>query len=119
MGLLDQGGLLLGTFLCGLLVKAFSQELLLQSLHLLTIMLVEGHVVVADEMIALLATRLRSFSVAPFLPSQHRLADMDATVVDDIGFHHLVAVGRHDLRQRPSQEVVAHMTEMERLVGVG
>ena len=44
---------------------------------------------------------------------------MDAAVVDDVGLDHLVAVGSHDLCQRPSQKVVAHMPQMEWFVGVG
>ena len=44
---------------------------------------------------------------------------MDATVVDDIGLHHLVAVGLHDFGQAEAQQVVAHVSQVQRLVGVG
>ena len=44
---------------------------------------------------------------------------MYAAVVHDVGLHHLVAVGGHNLCQRPAQQVVAHMAQVQRLVGVG
>ena len=65
-------------------------------------MLVESHVVVADEVVALLAARLGSLTITPLQPGQHRLTDMDTTVIHDIGLHHLVAIGLHDLCQRPA-----------------
>ena len=43
---------------------------------------------------------------------------MNTTVVDDVGLDHFIAVCLHDLSQRPAEEVVAHVTEVERLVGV-
>ena len=88
-------------------------------LHLGTVVLVERHVVVADEGVAFLARSLRCFSVAELQPSQHRLADMNTAVVHDVGLHHAVAVSLHDLRQRPAEQVVAHVSEVERFVGVG
>ena len=44
---------------------------------------------------------------------------MYSAVVHDVGLDHLVAVGLHDLGQRPPQEVVAHVAQVEGLVGVG
>ena len=41
---------------------------------------------------------------------------MYATVVDDVGFHHLVAVGLHDFGKAPSQQVVAHMPQVQRVL---
>ena len=110
VSLLDEGCLLLGL----LFVHAFGHELL----HLLTVVLVEQHVVVANEVVALLATRLRRLAVTPLQPCQHRLADVYATVVDDVRLHHAVAIGLHDFGQAPTQQVVAHMAQVQRFVGV-
>ena len=117
--LLDERSLGLGFLLSLLVGHAFGNELRLQLFHFLAIMLVEGHVVVADEMVALLSARFGRLAVAVFQPCEHRLADVYAAVVHDVGLHHAVAVGLHDLRQAPSQQVVAHMTEVEGLVRVG
>ena len=111
VGFLDERCLLLGF----LLVHALGHEFL----HLLTIVLVEGHIVVADEVVTFLTTGLWCLAIAVFQPCQHRLADMDTTVVHDVGLHHLVTIGFHDLRQRPSEEVVTHMSEVQGLIGVG
>lgn len=81
-------------------------------------MLVESHVIVTDEMVTLFTAGLGSLTIAPFQPSEHRLTDMNTTVVDDIRLHYLIAVRLHDLRQRPTQQVVAHMTEVEGLVSI-
>ena len=81
-------------------------------------MLVEGYIVVADEVVALLAGSFRSFAIAPLEPGEHRLTDVDTTVVNDVCLDYLVAVSLHNLSQRPAEEVVAHMTQVKRLVGV-
>ena len=112
MGLLYQRSLILGFLLGSLFVHAFCHELGFQFLHLLAVVLVESHIEVTDEVVALHAACLWSNAVAPLLPCEHRLADVDTTVVHDICLHHLVAVCRHDLRQRPSEQVVAHMTQV-------
>ena len=44
---------------------------------------------------------------------------MDASVVHDVGLYHLVAIGLHNLCQRPTQQVVADMSQVQGLVGVG
>ena len=88
-------------------------------LNLGLVVLVEEHIEVANQVVALLASALGSGAIAPLEPREHRLADVDATVVDDIGLHHLVATGFHNLCQTESQQVVAHMAQVERLVGVG
>ena len=118
MSLNDEWCLVLGTFLSLLFVHTLCNKLRLELLHLLTIVLVESHIVVADEVVTLLSARLRSLSIAPLLPSEHGLTDMYSTVVHYIGLHHTVAVNFHDLCERPSQEVVAHVSQMERLIGV-
>ena len=61
------------------------------------IVLVEGNVAVADEVVALLACAFGRGTIEPLLPSKHRLADVDATVVDDVGLHYLVAAGSDNL----------------------
>ena len=60
-------------------------------------MLIEGHIEVADEMIALLSGLFGCDSVAIFKPSEHRFADVYAAIVHDIGLHHAVTIGLHDL----------------------
>ena len=87
--------------------------------YLSAIVLVERHVVVSDEVVALFARRFGSLAVAPLQPGQHTLTDMDAAVVHDIGLHHAIAVGSHDLCKRPAQQVVADVSQVERFVGVG
>ena len=119
MSLLDERRLFLRLLLSLLLVHALSHVFSLQLSHLSTVVLVERHVVVADEVVAFLARSLRCFAVAELQPSQHRFADVDAAVVHDVGLHHAVAVSLHDLRQRPAEQVVAHVSEVERFVGVG
>ena len=110
MCLLDEGSLLLGL----LLVHALSHELL----YLLAVVLVEGHVVVADKVVTLLAVGFGGLAVAVLLPCQHALADVYAAVVHDVGLHHTVAVGLHNLCQGPAQQVVAHVSQVQGLVGV-
>ncbi len=82
-------------------------------------MLVKQHVEVADQMVALLSGLLGSHAFAPFLPCEHRLADVYAAVVDDVGLHHTVAARLEYLRKAESEQIVAHMSQMERLVGIG
>ena len=111
MGFLDEGCFLFGL----LLVHALCHELP----DFLTVVLVEGNVVVSDEVVAFLAGGLWCLSVSPLEPCEHRLADVYASVVDDVGLDHAVSVGLHDLCECPSQQVVADVAEVERLVGVG
>ena len=97
------------------LVHSAGHELL----DFLAIVLVEEHIVVADEVVSFLAARLGRFAVAPFLPRKHRLADVDAAVVDDVRFYYFPAVGLHNFRQRPTEQVVSNVAEVQRFVGVG
>ncbi len=82
-------------------------------------MLVEEHVEVADEMVALLAGFFGGDAFSPLLPCEHRLAYVYAAVVDDVGLHHTVAAGGEYLRYAPSEEYVAQVSEVKWLVGVG
>ena len=116
MCFLDKRCLLLCFLLGFLSVHSLSDIFRRELLHLLAIVLVESHIVVADEVVALLAAGLGGFTIAVFEPCKHRLADMYATVVDNIGLDHLVAVGLHNLGKRPSQQVVAHMPEVKGFV---
>ena len=99
MSLLDQWSLCL-CFLCGsFFFHALLHVLSLELCDFLTIVLVEGYIVVADEVVALLAGSLRSFAIAPLEPGEHRFTDVDTTVVNDVCLDNLVAVGLHDLGQ--------------------
>ncbi len=109
-GLLHQRRRLLGFVL--------AHALCLQLLHFLLEVLVEQHVEVADQVVALLSRRFGSDAFAPFLPCQHRLADVDAAVVHYVGLDYLIAVGLQYLGQRISQQVVAHVSQVQGLVGV-
>ena len=111
MGFLDERSLLLGF----LLIHALCHEFL----DFLTIVLVKSNIVVTDKVVALLAGSLWCLTISPFLPSQHGLADVDTTVIDDVGFHHTVTISCLNLSQRPAKQIVAYMSEMERFVGIG
>ena len=111
MCLLDEGRLLLGFFGAHALVDEF--------LDFGFVVLVEGYIEVTDEVVALLAGGLGRSAVAPLEPSEHRFADVDATVVNDVGLNDFVAVGLHDFREAVAQQIVAHMAQVQRLVGVG
>ena len=83
------------------------------------IVAVEGYVEVADKVVALLARRFGSHSVAPFEPGEHRLADVDSTVIDDVCLDNAVAAGLKNAAEAVAEQNVAQMAEVERLVGVG
>ena len=97
MSLLNQRSLYL-SFLCGsFFVHAILHVLSLELCDFLTIVLVEGYIVVADEVV--LAGSFRSFAIAPLEPGEHRLTDVDTTVVNDVCLDYLVAVSLHNLGQ--------------------
>ena len=99
MSLLNQRSFYL-CFLCGsFFVHALLHVLSLELCDFLTIVLVEGYIVVADEVVALLAGSFRSFAIAPLEPGEHRLTDVDTTVVHDVCLDYLVAVSLHNLGQ--------------------
>ena len=111
MCLLDERSLFLGLFGAHALLDEFPDFGL--------IVFVEGNVKVTNQVVTLLACGLGCVAVAPLEPCEHRLADVDATVVDDVGLHNLVAVGLHNLGQAETQQVVAHVSQVQGLVGVG
>ena len=77
-----------------------------------------SYIAVADEMVALDAGALRGLAVEELFPGVHRLADVDAAVVDERGLDDLVAAGLEQARDAVTEKVVADVAEMERLVGV-
>ena len=85
MGSLDRRSL----FLCLLLVHTRVYQLF----NLALVPLVKSNVAVAYKMVALDALGLRGLAIKELLPSEHALADMHATVVDDGGLYNLVAAG--------------------------
>ena len=87
-------------------------------LQLFFIVLVESHIEVTNQVVAFLASLFRSDAVAPLEPCQHRFAAVNTTVVHNVGFHHFIAVCLHNLGKAPTKEVVAHMSEVQWLVGV-
>ncbi len=89
-----------------------------QFLNFRLIMLIERYIIITYQMVAFLAGSLRSFTVAVFLPCQHGFTDMDATVVNDIGLYHLVAVCSHNVSQCVTQKVVTHVSQVKRLVRI-
>ena len=87
--------------------------------HLRFECLVEGHVVPAHKFVALFTSRRWGFAIAESLPCHHRLADVDATVVDDLDLHHIVAGSFEDARDAVAQKVVPQVAQVKGLVGVG
>ena len=93
-GFLDERGFIFGF----LLAHTFFHKLL----DLFFIVFVKSHIVVSDEVVAFNAGTFRSGTVPVFQPRQHAFADMYAAVVHDIGFHHAIAIGCHDVGQGAS-----------------
>ena len=87
--------------------------------HFGAVVLIERHIVVADKVVAFLTGGLGRVAVAVFLPGKHGFADVDTAVIDDIRLHDTAAVGFCNLGHRPSEQVVANVTEVEGFVGVG
>ncbi len=76
------------------------------------VVLVEVDIAVADKVVALDACRPGGLAVVPFLPSEHRFADVYAAVVDDVGLDDAVAAGFEYLREAVAEEYVAQMAEV-------
>ena len=102
-------------FLSFVFRHAFGHE----SLDLVGITLAEQHIEIADEVVAFLSGRFGCGAFAPELPCEHRLADMDAAIVHDIGFHHAVAASLEDAGEGVAKQVVADMAKVEGFVGIG
>ena len=69
-------------------------------------------------MVTLLAARSWSLTVTEDLPSIHRFADVDTTVVHKIHLHHIVTANLKKLSNRPSEKIVADVTEVKRFIGI-
>ena len=83
-----------------------------QFFQFLFVMFVEQHIEITDKVVAFFPGLFGGDTVAPLLPSQHRFTDMNTPVIDDIGFHHPIAIGFQNLGKTISQQVVAHMSQM-------
>ena len=92
-----------------LLRLLIAHTLLLEGLQLRLIVLVEEHIKVADEVVALLSGSFRRNTIAPLLPSKHRLTDVNTAVIHNICFHHLIAISLHDERKTVTKQIVANM----------
>ena len=110
---------LFGLFAGFFLVHALGGVFFGKFLYLLAVVLVEQHVIVANQVVAFLARRLRCLSVAVFEPREHGLADMYAAVVHDVGLDNLFSAGFLYVCQRPAEQNVAQVTQVQWLVGVG
>ena len=119
MGFLHERTFFLGLLLGSFGLHAFGLETCFELCHFGAVVLVEGYVVVAYQVVTLLARGLGRFAVAVFQPGQHRFTDVDAPVVHDVGLDHAVAVGFNHTGQCPAQKVVAHVPQVEGFVGVG
>ena len=108
-GLFDEGCFGL-CFLHGSVFReAFLHVTGLQFIAFGLVMTVECHVEITYQVVAFLAGLFGCYTVSPLQPRQHRLANMNASVVNDVRFNHLVTVGFHDFCQRPAQKIVAHV----------
>ena len=101
-------------FLCILLGHSACNKII----HFLLVDIVELHVTVAYEMVALFTWRLRCLAIEILLPRKHWLADVDSPVIDKSNFHHVVSAGFEKAGNWISEEVVPDMSEVERLVRV-
>ena len=77
------------------------------------------HIEFADQMIPFHPGGLRRAAVPEPLVGDHRLADVDSPVVDQIDLDHLMADPLEQRGQRHAERVVPHVPEVLRLVGVG
>ena len=60
----------------------------------------------------------KSFSISEELISQHRLADMNTAVIDEVYLHHLRTSCLEKMGDRLTKGIIPHMSKMERLVGI-
>ena len=103
-----------GFFLGGLLIHSCGNKFL----HLAGKDVVELDIAVSDEVVTLLTGTLRSGAGKRLLPCIHGFADMHAAVVDKRHLDDVVAAGLEQAGNGIAEEIVADVTEMERLVGV-
>ena len=91
---------------CGILVQDF------------LLPLCEAHVVVANQVVALDSGTLGSLAVTELLVGQHRLADVNAAVVDQVDLQNLSSACLENLAHALPDAVVSHVAQMQRLVGI-
>ena len=111
-GFLHQRWLSLSFCFSFFLVHPFCLILSHQLFYFRFVMLVKSHIIIANQVVAFLAWRFGSFAITIFQPSQHRLADMDSTIVHNIGFHYLIAICRHYICQRITQQIIADVSQV-------
>ena len=105
-----------GSFLCRFFgIHAFG----FQCLGLFAVHAGKFHIEMTYEMVSFLARFLRCLSLAKMQPGHHRLADGYAAVVVDIHFMHFLSGRFQDIGHRISNDHIAYMSQMQRLVGIG
>ena len=75
-------------------------------------------VAVTYKMVALLAGTLRSRPVKALLPCIHTLADMHSPVIDKRSLDDFVSRSLEQVGNAGAEQVVAHVSEVKRLVGI-
>ena len=78
-----------------------------------------GHVAVTHEVVALYSGAFRGGAVHALLPCVHALADVHAAVIHQSNLYNLVARRGQQTAHRISKEIVAHVAEVQGLVGIG
>ena len=109
VSLLNKGRFFLSQGLSLVFIHTTGYVLCLELCTFVLVMLIKKHVEIAYEVVAFLSSRLGRTTVTPLYPRQHRLHNMDTTVVDNVGFDNPVAVGLHNFSQRPAKQVVANV----------
>ncbi len=82
------------------------------------IFFIEGYIVIAHEFVAFHPCGRRCFILAGLLPGEHGFADMNAAVVDDLCFDHIVAIFLQDFGHGIAEQIVADVPEVQRFIGV-
>ena len=81
--------------------------------------LVKAHVKIADEVVALFAGGIGCGSAPELLPRPHALANVNAAVVDNLNLNDVAAAGLEDTAHTVPEQNVAHVAEVQRLIGIG
>ena len=70
-------------------------------------------------MVAFFACGIRSDSAPELLPRPHALANVHTAVVDNLNLNHFAAAGLEDAAHTVPEQNIAHVSEVERLIGIG
>ena len=97
----------------------FRHTFLHQGSNLRFVMFIKSHVVITYQMVSLFAGTFGSFTIPIKFPSKHRLTNMDTAVVYNISLHKLITISHDDISQCIAQQVIAHMSQVKRLVRIG